>query len=146
MLQPGGRHQGDIAKRRAAEVRQNCPVGLFVEPLRFALEMRQLGVGDRAEFLQVVLDVQVIVVDRLLAHDGVEVEASPGHSPAGWGRAIVLGVLQDVPVRLRLGVEAAGDEQRGAVVKRPGLPVAGMVAEECPGGLERHDIRAKPVE
>ena len=55
-------------------------------------EMGQVVVGDRAELLQVVLDVELVVVDRLLADDGVEVEAALGHAAAGRRRAVALGI------------------------------------------------------
>ena len=54
-LSHGAGHQRDIAKGRAAEVGQDGPVGLGVEPLGFGGEIRQVVVRDRAEFLQVVL-------------------------------------------------------------------------------------------
>ena len=57
-----------------------------IEPLGLAAEVVQVGVGDRAELLEVVLDVELVVVDRLLADDGVEVEAALGHAAAGRGR------------------------------------------------------------
>ena len=58
MLQEGGRHQGDVAEGRAAEIGQDRPVALAAEPLGLDGVVLQVGVGDRAELLQVVLDVR----------------------------------------------------------------------------------------
>ena len=55
MLQPGGRHQGDVAEGRAAEVGHDRPLALAPQTLGLAGEMLQVGVAHRAELLQVVL-------------------------------------------------------------------------------------------
>ena len=62
---------------------------------------------DRAELLEVVLDVQLVVVDRLLADDRVEVEPALGHPAARRHRLVALGIHEDVAVGLGHGVEAA---------------------------------------
>ena len=97
-------------------------------------------VGDRAELLQVVLDVQLLVVDRLLADDGVEVEAALGHSAAGRRRAVALGIHEDVAVGLRLGVEAAGHQHRRAVEGGPRLPVLVLEAEQRLGAAQADHV------
>ena len=67
MLEEGGRHQGDVAEGQAAKAGQDCPVALPPESVGLDGVVLQAIVGDRAELLQVVLDVERLVVDRLLA-------------------------------------------------------------------------------
>jgi len=129
MLHPGSRHQGDVAEGRAAEVGQDRLVGVARQPVRLAREMLQGVVAHRAELFQVVLHVQLLVVDRLLTHDRVEVVAPLGHAPAGRHRAVALGIHEDVAVGLGRGVEGPGHEHRRAVEERPGLPVLVFEAE-----------------
>ena len=84
MFQPGGGHQGDVAEGSAAEIGQNRPVALAVEPLRLGGEILQVGVGDGAELLQVVLRIEADLVDRLLANDRSRSRTRPWAS-ARWG-------------------------------------------------------------
>ncbi len=144
--QPGGGHQGDVAEGRAAEIGHDRPIALLPQPLGLGGEMFEQGIGDRAEFLEVVLDVELFVVDRRLADDGVEVESALGHPPAGRQRVVALGIHEDVAVWFRLGVEAAGDEDRRAVEGGPRLPVVVAEAEERLGPAQSDGVHAQRVE
>ena len=78
-------HQGDVAQRRAAEVRDHGPSG-GTRGVHVDLDRGQVGIGHRLKLLQVVRDVQVVVVEVLLADDRVEEVKPSGHPPAGPGR------------------------------------------------------------
>jgi len=133
ILQPWSGHEGDVAEARAAEVRQNRLVGALVQLFGPPLEIGQLALSNRAEFLQVILEAQVLVVQGRLAHDGIEVVAVLRHAAAGRRRPVAFRILQNIAVRLWLGIEPAGDEHRRAVVQGPGLPAFGVVAEKRAG-------------
>ena len=80
-------HQRDVAEGESAEGAEQGPVGLRSQPLRPFGKNGQLRVRDRPELLQIVLDVQTIVVDGILANDRVEIPAAAGHTRAGRRRS-----------------------------------------------------------
>ena len=73
-----------------------------VEPraLDAARQMIEVGVGDGAELLEVVGGIEAGLVDRRLAHDGVEEGAAHRHAPARRGGNVALGKDQDIARRL----------------------------------------------
>ena len=90
--------------------------------------MVQVLFGDRAELLQVVRRIELLVVDFRLPDDGVEEGAAQRHASAGRGRFIALGIDQDVAVRLGRDAEIAGHQHIQAV-EIPRFPVGGGKAE-----------------
>ena len=65
------------------------------------VEVVEVGVGDRPELLQVVGGVELVLVERRLADDGVEEVAALGQAAGGRDRAVALGIDQRVAVRRR---------------------------------------------
>ena len=88
-------HQRDVAERRAAEVGDHGAAGR-AGGVDVGLDRRQVGFGDRPELLEVVLDVQLVVVEVLLADDRVEEVEPLGHAAARRGREVALGIDQGV--------------------------------------------------
>ncbi len=130
-----------VPPKLARIARSLCPP----QPVGLAGEVLQQVVGDRAELLQIVLDVQFGVVDRLLADDRVEIEPALGHPPAGLQRAVVLGIHEDVAAGLGPGVEAAGHQHGRAVEGGPRLPVLILEAEERLGPAQADHVHAQGV-
>ena len=62
VLEKGRGHQGDVAQCHAAEVRDHGPAGRTSD-IHIGLDRGQVGLGQRLEFLEIVVDVQVIVVE-----------------------------------------------------------------------------------
>ncbi len=122
-------HQRDVAEGRAAEIGDDCLVGLAVQPIRLRGEVLQVLVAHRAELFQVVLRIEAILVDRLLANNRIEIVPALGHPAAGRRRTVALGIHEDVAVGLGLGVKIAGDEHRSAVEQRPWLPIRIFISE-----------------
>ena len=97
-------HQGDIAQCGAAEACDHGPAGRTSE-IHIGLDRGQVGLVQRLEFLEVVLDVQVLVAEVMLPDDRVEEVKSPGHSPARLGRRVALRIDQGIAVLAHRGVE-----------------------------------------
>ena len=91
------------------------------------------------EFLEVVLDVQVVVAEVMLADDRVEEVKSPGHPPARLGRQVALRIDQGIAVLAHRGVEHPGDEHL-ETVEIPGLPVLVLEAEHRPPPKNALDV------
>ena len=66
-----------------------------------APEVLQVGVGDGPELLEVVLQVELVFVDRLLADDGVEEVAVRAACGRWAARRVAFGIDQDVAVGVR---------------------------------------------
>ena len=80
MLEERRRHERDVAKRRAGREQNDAGVlGVLVQPGHLLAVMREVRLVEQAEFLEVVLRVQVVFVNRLLPDDGVEEITALGH-------------------------------------------------------------------
>ena len=145
MLQPGRRHQGDVAEGCAAEVGHDRPIALAPQALGLAGVVLQVGVADRTELLEVVLDAETLLVDRLLPRDAVEIEPALGHPPAGRHALVALGIEQDVAVGIGLSVEMLGDQHRRAIEGSPRLPARVLEAEHVPPSAQGDGVHAQGV-
>ncbi len=125
--EPGAGHVGDVADPALPEVADEGVVGLRVEPARGLLEVPEVLVRVGLELLGPVPGVEPLLVDRVLAHDRVEVVAALRQAPRRFRRPVALRVDEGVAVRVHVDLEVARDEPRGAVGERPGLPA--LVAE-----------------
>ena len=82
----------------------------------------------------------VVVVDRLLAGDAVEIEPALGHPSAGRNARVALGIEQDVAVGVGHGVEPFGHEHGRAVEGGPRLPAGVLEAEHVPPPAQGNDV------
>ncbi len=145
MLEPHRRDEGDVAEACAAEVGEEGAAGEG-EAVGLGGKVGEVGVGDGAELLEVISDVEMGVVEGRLADDRIEVETALGHASGRRGRFVALGVHEDVAGRLGLGVETLGDEDGRAVEEDPRLPVFIGETEEIPRADEADHVDADRVE
>ena len=103
VLHEGAGDEGDVAEGGAAEGGEDAVSG-GVGGVDLAREVLEVGVADGGELLEVVFDGGVVVVEGLLADDGVEEVAAGGHAAGGRDEAIAFGVDEDVAV----GVDVDG--------------------------------------
>ena len=111
--------------------------------LRRALDVRDIVRGQQGELLGVVGRVEVVLVDRLLPDDRVEVEAALGHARTRRHRGVALRVHEDVALLVRFGVEEARHEHRRPAEGRPRLPVVLREAEEVAGRPDADHVDAE---
>jgi hypothetical protein len=93
--------------------------------------VRERLFGDRLELLHVVLGIEAVLVERRLAHDGVEEVAALGHAAARLCRDVALRVDHDAARGLLRGPEVLGDEHLLAPRRPPGPPAFVREAEQC---------------
>ena len=144
MGEEGGGHEGDIAQAGSAEMGEHGPVG-SPQGGRLALPVGLFRLGHQAEFLEVILHVEVVLVVGRLADDAVEEVAGGRHVAAGGGRGIARGMHQHIAVGLDLVAEVFrhqhGLPPRGAEL----LPVLvgeaeDRLAREDAGDVDAHGI------
>ena len=143
MLHPGTRNQSDIPERRAPEVRQNGLIRLGVKPLRFNLEVFQIRIGDGPELFEVIFHIQFCIVDGILPGDAVEIEPALGQPAAGRNRLVPFRVHQDVAVRVRLGIETLGNQDRRARKSGPRFPAFVPESEHVGELAQAHHIHSQ---
>jgi hypothetical protein len=119
VLELGGGDKGDIAEGGSAEARDN-PAPRGPGPVALLLEVVECRGVDRPEFLEVVRRIELVLVDGVLADDGIEEEAVLGQPSGGPGRAVAAGVDEGVAV-LVLDRRVPGRENLGHVVHPPRL-------------------------
>ena len=105
--------------------------------------MLQLALEDGLKLLGVVGRVQLRVVQRCLADDGIEEMPTRWHPAAGRHGTVVAGPLEQVAVGLVLGVEILRHQHGRAVGKLPFLELRLRKAEHGPGAVEADRIDAQ---
>ena len=141
-LELGAGDEGDVAERGPAEAPDDAaPRG--PGPAALLLEVVEGRVVDRTELLEVVRRIELVVVDGLLADDGVEEEAVLGQAAGRRRRAVALRVDERVAVRVLRRPEVPGHEDLGPVVHPPRLPVLVAVAEHRVGPVNALDVDAE---
>ena len=137
-------HLRDVPEARAPEVAHEGVLAVLEPVLRCLLQEAQLLLGVRgAVLLGPLAGVQRRLVDRLLAHDAVEVEAVLRHSSRGRSRAITLRVLHDVPAGKNVVLEVSRDLHLRAVEHREPLPVLVSISEDGRGELDAEGVHAE---
>ena len=111
--EPRPGHVGDVADAALPEVADERVLGLVVEP---PSTRPRSSAGPRRvigrELLAPLLGVEVVLVDRLLPHDRVEVVAALRQAGGGRGGAVALRVDERVALRVHVDLEVARDERR----------------------------------
>ena len=117
MFQERSWHQCDVPECHPAQGRNDGPVG-SLQAVQLIPVMLQVLLRDQAEFFQVVLRVQVILVDLRLADDGVEEKSIGRHLTTCWHCHVAFRVDVNVPVWVLLRVEVFRNQDHLA----PGCP------------------------
>ena len=145
MPEPRRRHGCNVAKAGARDLEHDRSIRLGGELLDLAPEVGQVLLGYRAIFFQVVLDVQVRFIDRVLANNRVKVPATGRHPAAGRQRPVSLWILQQVAVGLGVGVKTSRHPHRCAGKCRPLFPAFGPVAKHGAGPCQAHHVDAERI-
>jgi hypothetical protein len=127
-LQERRRNEGDVPEGQPAEGGHDGPArgpGFF----RPGLEIVEVRVGDRPELLHVVGRVELVLLDRRLADDGVEEVSVLGQPARRRCGAIALGEDQGVALGIPDRLEMGRHQDFGTVVQSPGRPAFVAVAE-----------------
>ena len=130
VLQPGRGNQGDVPEACAAEIGDDGQIGIAVQVLRLSAEVLQLLIAEGAELLQVILHPQLVLLNRRLADDGIEVEAILRHTPTGRRRPVPLRVHEHAAIGLWLGVELLRHQDGCTIEELPGFPAPVLEAEQ----------------
>ena len=108
--------------------------------------MFHLRVGNNAEFFQIVFNPQVLILERLLPDDDIEVEPPLRHAAGGRRGAIALRVKKQVAVRLRLGIKPGRHQRRRAAEGFPLFPSFQREAECRPRAAHAGGVNGQGVE
>ena len=143
VFQERRRNQGDVAERGAGHTQHVAAVRTLQQPVAHGAVVGQVFLAEQPELLQVVLRVQLVLVDRILANHGVEEVSARRHAAAGRRRRVAFGIDVRVAGFVLGDDEVAGDEHLGAVVQRERLPAAGHGAEQRLAAGDADDVDAQ---
>ena len=107
-----------------------------------------LVIGDvlrrkQAEFLKVVLRVQIVLVNRLLPDQRVKKVSAFGHVCRRRRGEVALGIHQPAAIRRGRDIEVARDQAGRAIEERERLPAGRFVTENVLARPDANDIHAE---
>ncbi len=140
MLEKRPRDQRNVAEGRAAESGDHSGArGRRIA--HRARQVVQILLRDWLELFEIVFRVQPLIVDRLLADDGVKEVAALRHAPARRNGHIALGIDQSVAPGVDRCVEISG-HQHFEPVETPALPALSGKAEHGVARKDAHHVDA----
>ena len=137
-------NQREVADAAQRAVVDHAVAGVLVDVVDVVLDEAQLLVGEDLEVVLVVLaGVEILVLGGgVAAGDVVKEEAVLGHLARRGIVGVALGVDVGVAAVVGAGAELLGDQHLQAVVQRPFLPVAVLVAEDGVAVVDADHARA----
>jgi len=130
ILKPGTGHKRNIAQATLAEIPDDRPGRVVIEMIGLLLQVSEVLIGELGKHpIDPLLWVKMLLVDGLLADDGVEIESSLGHPGTGSGGDVATGIDERVTTLVFACGETFSDQHFRSITCPPRFPPVVRISE-----------------